>query len=159
MKGAFSPHFESENVLVREALARALGDQQLCLEEDQLKSLDLEGAIRRYLNTTFSKTLRMGVPPRRYFRGSPLSPGPPGLRASAARQHAGDIFGLMVPPACAGRAPSIAEAQLILDGGVEAALPWREPQHRKDGEIQVGHACEPKLLVFTCSPKLKPNGI
>src|SRR3954462_9968975 len=49
-KGAFSPHFESKDALVREALARALDDQQRCLDEDQLKGLDLEGAIRKYLN-------------------------------------------------------------------------------------------------------------
>src|SRR3981189_1840870 len=49
-KGAFSPHFESKEALVREALASALGDQQHRLDEDQQRGLDLEGAIRRYLN-------------------------------------------------------------------------------------------------------------
>ena len=49
-KGAFSPHFESKDALVREALGSALADQQHRLDEDQRKGLDLEGAIRRYLN-------------------------------------------------------------------------------------------------------------
>jgi AcrR family transcriptional regulator len=48
--GAFYPHFESKEALVREALASALGDQQHPLDEDQRRGLDLEGAIRRYLN-------------------------------------------------------------------------------------------------------------
>src|SRR3954470_20344602 len=48
-KGAFSPHFESKDALVREALASALSDQQHRLDEDQRRGLALEGAIRRYL--------------------------------------------------------------------------------------------------------------
>ncbi|WP_244430027.1 TetR family transcriptional regulator [Bradyrhizobium liaoningense] len=49
-KGAFSPHFESKDALVREALESALGDQQDRLDDDQGRGLNLEGAIRRYLN-------------------------------------------------------------------------------------------------------------
>src|ERR1700755_257506 len=49
-KGAFSPHFESKDALVREALASALDDQQHHLEDDQLMDSSLEGAIRGYLN-------------------------------------------------------------------------------------------------------------
>ncbi len=44
-KGAFSPHFESKDALVREALASALSDQQHRLDEDHRRGLDLEGAI------------------------------------------------------------------------------------------------------------------
>jgi len=48
--GAFYAHFDSKDALVREALATALADQQHRLEEDKRTGLDLEGAIRRYLN-------------------------------------------------------------------------------------------------------------
>src|ERR1700750_298196 len=61
-KGAFSPHFESKDALVREALASALADQQHRLEEDQQKGLDLEGAIRRYLNRAHLEDPAGGCP-------------------------------------------------------------------------------------------------
>lgn len=42
-KGAFSPHFESKEALVREALASALGDQQHRLDEDQQRAWPSRG--------------------------------------------------------------------------------------------------------------------
>ena len=61
-KGAFSPHFEFKDALVREALASALADQQHRLDEDRRKGLDLEGAIRRYLNRAHLEDLGGWVP-------------------------------------------------------------------------------------------------
>src|SRR6185295_14028150 len=61
-KGAFSPHFESKEELVREAVASALADQQHRLDEDQRRGLDLEGAIRRYLNRAHLENSAGGCP-------------------------------------------------------------------------------------------------
>ena len=61
-KGAFSPHFESKEALLREALASALGDQQHRLDEDQQRGLALEGAIRRYLNRAHLEEPAEGCP-------------------------------------------------------------------------------------------------
>ncbi len=77
-KGAFSPHFESKDALVREALASALDDQQHRLDEDQRRGLDLEGAIRRYLNRAHLEDPTGGCPRRRCSPKSPDSPCPPG---------------------------------------------------------------------------------
>ena len=142
-KGAFSPHFESKDELVREALARALGDQQRCLDEDQLKGLDLEGAIRRYLNRAHLEARAQGCPsaallpeiarqPRNTRRDYEEALGSyvatlaallPGADSAANRRRARAIFGLMVGTLQFARAvPDTVEAQQILDGGIEAAL-------------------------------------
>ncbi|MGX1354084.1 TetR/AcrR family transcriptional repressor of nem operon [Bradyrhizobium elkanii] len=141
-KGAFSPHFESKDELVREALASALGGQQHCLE-DQLKGLDLEGAIRRYLNRAHLKDRTDGCPSaallpeiarqplstrqdyekalRRYV--ATLAALLPGADSAANHRRATAIFGLMVGTLQFARAvPDAREAQQILDGGVEAAM-------------------------------------
>src|SRR5687768_3273894 len=60
--GAFYPHFESKGALGREALASALANQQQGLDEDQRKGLDLEGAIRRYLNRAHIEDPAVGCP-------------------------------------------------------------------------------------------------
>lgn len=142
-KGAFSPHFQSKDVLVREALTKALGDQQHCLDEDQLKGLDLEGAIRKYLNRAHLEEFADGCPSaallpeiareplstrqdyekalRRYV--ATLATLLPGADSAENRRRATAIFGLMVGTLQFARAvPDAAEAQQILDGGVEAAL-------------------------------------
>ena len=142
-KGAFSPHFESKDELVREALARALGDQQRCLDEDQLKGLDLEGAIRRYLDRAHLEAPARGCPsaallpeiarqPRNTRRDyekalgsyvATLAARLPGADSVANRRRARAIFGLMVGTLQFARAvPNAVEAQQILDGGIEAAL-------------------------------------
>ncbi len=142
--GAFYPHFESKEALVREALASALADQQHGLDEDQRKGLDLEGAIRRYLNRAhlddpavgcpsaalLPEIARQALPTRQDVRGRAEElrcrrwprcfrmPIP--QRASAAR-----------PPSSASwwelsssrePCPTPAQAEQILEGGVEAAL-------------------------------------
>jgi TetR/AcrR family transcriptional repressor of nem operon len=58
-KGAFAPHFESKEALVGEALASALADQNY---QDQRTGLDLEGAIRRYLNRAHLEDPAGGFP-------------------------------------------------------------------------------------------------
>ncbi|MCA6122826.1 TetR/AcrR family transcriptional regulator [Bradyrhizobium sp. WSM 1704] len=142
-KGAFSPHFESKDALVREALARALSDQQRCLDEDQLMGLDLEGAIRRYLNRAHLETPAQGCPSaallpeiarqpqntrRDYEKAlasyvASLAALLPGADSAANRRRARAIFGLMVGTLQFARAvPDAAEAQQMLDGGIEAAL-------------------------------------
>ncbi|QOZ27955.1 TetR/AcrR family transcriptional regulator [Bradyrhizobium sp. CCBAU 51753] len=142
-KGAFSPHFESKDVLVREALAKALGDQQHCLEEDQLRGLDLEGAVRRYLNRAHLEAPADGCPSAALLpeiARQPLSTRQdyeqalrsyvatlaallPGGDSADNSRRARVIFGLMVGTLQLARAvPSTAEAQQILDGGVAAAL-------------------------------------
>ena len=142
-KGAFSPHFQSKEVLVREALALALGGQQHCLDEDQLKGLDLEGAVRRYLNRAHLEAPADGCPSsallpeiarqplsirqdyekalRRYV--ATLAALLPGTDSVEKHRRATAIFGLMVGTLQFARAvPDANEAQQILDGGVEAAL-------------------------------------
>ncbi|MBR0873093.1 TetR family transcriptional regulator [Bradyrhizobium tropiciagri] len=142
-KGAFSPHFESKDELVREALARALGDQQRCLDEDQLKGLDFEGAIRRYLDRAHLEAPAQGCPsaallpeiarqPRHTRRDYEKALGSyvatlaallPGADSAANHRRARAIFGLMVGTLQFARAvPDAVEAQQILDGGIEAAL-------------------------------------
>ena len=142
-KGAFSPHFESKDALVREALARALGDQQHCLDEDQLNGLDLEGAIRKYLNRAHLEARAQGCPSAallpeiarqpentrqdyekalgRYV--ATLAALLPGADAAANHRRARAIFGLMVGTLQFARAvPDAAQAQQILDDGIETAL-------------------------------------
>jgi|SRR4051812_3470193 TetR/AcrR family transcriptional repressor of nem operon len=142
-KGAFSPHFESKDTLVREALARALGDQQRCLDEDQLEGLDVEGAIRRYLNRAHLKAPAQGCPsaallpeiarqPRNTRQDYEKALGSyvatlaallPGAHSASNHRRARAVFGLMVGTLQFARAvPEAAEAQQILDGGIEAAL-------------------------------------
>lgn len=142
-KGAFSPHFQSKDVLVREALTKALGDQQHCLDEDQLKGLDLEGAIRKYLNRAhleefadvcpsaalLPEIARQPLSTRQDYEKAlrsyvaTLATLLPGADSAENRRCATAIFGLMVGTLQFARAvPDAAEAQQILDGGVEAAL-------------------------------------
>jgi TetR/AcrR family transcriptional regulator, transcriptional repressor for nem operon len=142
-KGAFSPHFESKDALVREALASALGDQQHRLDEDQLKGLDLEGAVRGYLNRAHLEAPADGCPSAALLpeiARQPLSTKQdyekalrsyvatlaallPGADSAANRRRATAIFSLMVGTLQIARAvPGAAEAQRILDNGIEAAL-------------------------------------
>jgi TetR/AcrR family transcriptional regulator, transcriptional repressor for nem operon len=142
-KGAFSPHFESKDALVREALASALADQQHCFDEDQRKGLDLEGAIRRYLNRAHLEDSADGCPSaallpeisrqplstrQDYEKGlrsyvSTLAALLPDAGSAASGRRATAIFGLMVGTLQFARAvPDAARAEQILEGGVEAAL-------------------------------------
>jgi AcrR family transcriptional regulator len=142
-KGAFSPHFESKEALVREALASALGDQQHRLDEDQRRGLDLEGAIRRYLNRAHLEDPAGGCPSaallpeiarqppstrQDYEKGlrsyvASLAALLPDADSAASGRRATAIFGLMVGILQFARAvPDAAQAEQILEAGVEAAL-------------------------------------
>ena len=142
-KGAFSPHFESKEALVREAIGSALVDQQHRYGEDQRRGLDLEGAIRGYLNRAHLKDRAGGCPSaallpeiarqplstrRDYAKGlqsyvSTLAVLLPGVDSAASDRRATAIFGLMVGILQFARAvPDAAQAEQILEVGVEAAL-------------------------------------
>ncbi|WP_342739858.1 TetR/AcrR family transcriptional regulator [Bradyrhizobium sp. B117] len=142
-KGAFSPHFESKEALVREALASALSDQQHRLDEDYRRGLDLEGAVRRYLNRAHLQDPTGGCPSaallpeiarqplstrKDYEEGlrsyvATLAALLPDADAEASRRRATAIFGLMVGTLQLARAmPNATQAEQILEGGVEAAL-------------------------------------
>jgi AcrR family transcriptional regulator len=142
-KGAFSPHFSSKEALVREAIASALGDQQHRLDEDQRRGLDLEGAIRRYLNRAHLEDPAAGCPSaallpeitrqplstrQDYEKGlqsyvSTLAALLPDSDSASSGRRAMAIFALMVGTLQFARAvPDAAQAEQILEGGVEAAL-------------------------------------
>jgi len=142
-KGAFSPHFESKEQLVREAIASALGDQQHRLDEDRQKGLDLEGAIRSYLNRAHLEESASGCPSaallpeiaRRplstrqdYEKAlqsyvSSLAALLPDADSASSRRRATAIFGLMVGTLQFARAVhDTVQAEQVLEGGVEAAL-------------------------------------
>ncbi len=141
--GAFYPHFASKEALVREALASALADQQHRLEEDQRNGMDLEGAIRRYLNRAHLEDPACGCPSaallpeiarqplatrETYEEGlrsyvSALAALLPDADSATSGRRATSIFALMVGTLQLARAVSnAAEAEQILEGGVEAAL-------------------------------------
>jgi AcrR family transcriptional regulator len=141
--GAFYSHFESKEALVREALADALADQHQRLEEDHRTGLDLEGAIRRYLNRAhledpaggcpsaalLPEIARQPLPTRKVYEEglrsyvSTLATLLPDADPAASRRRATAIFGLMVGTLQLARTvPDAAEAEQILEGGVEAAL-------------------------------------
>jgi AcrR family transcriptional regulator len=142
-KGAFSPHFESKEELVREAVASALADQRHRLDEEQQRGLDLEGAIRRYLNRAHLENSAGGCPSaallpeiarqplstrQDYEQGlrsymSTLAALLPDADFVAKGRRATAIFGLMVGTLQFARAvPDAAQAEQILEGGIEAAL-------------------------------------
>jgi AcrR family transcriptional regulator len=141
--GAFYPHFDSKETLVREALSSALEDQTAQLAQGCEEGIDIEEAIRRYLNLAHIDASEEGCPSaallpeigrqpdstkQAYEQGllaylrqlAALLP-KPGSRQ--ARQQATAIFGLMVGTLQIARAvsdPSL--AQEIIEKGVQAAL-------------------------------------
>ncbi|GEP57852.1 TetR/AcrR family transcriptional regulator [Reyranella soli] len=141
--GAFYAHFASKEALVREALASALADQQHRLEEDQRTGMNLEGAIRGYLSRAHLGGPARGCPSaallpeiarqplrtrQRYEEGlrsyvSALAALLPDAGSATSGRRATAIFALMVGTLQLARAVSnAAEAEQILEGGVEAAL-------------------------------------
>jgi TetR/AcrR family transcriptional regulator, transcriptional repressor for nem operon len=142
-KGAFAPHFESKEALVRDAVASALAEQQHRFDEDQRSGLDLEGAIRNYLNRAHLEDSASGCPSaallpeiarqplstrQDYEKGlrnyvSALAALLPDAGSATSVRRAMAIFGLMVGTLQIARAmPDAAQAEQILEGGVEAAL-------------------------------------
>lgn len=141
--GAFYTHFESKEALVREALGCALGEQHSQLEQDRQAGLDLEGAVRRYLNMAHLADAANGCPSAALLPEIARQPAATrmiydeGLRAyvedlalllpdagtEASRRRAMAIFGLMAGTLQLARAvPDADQAEVILEGGVEAVL-------------------------------------
>ncbi|ARP82314.1 TetR family transcriptional regulator [Bordetella genomosp. 8] len=146
--GAFYPHFESKEALVKEALSSALQDQQDALTNEDTGAADIEDAIRRYLNTSHLVGYEEGCPSaallpeigrqpettrQRYEQAvlayvdglAGLLPDP---KRAKRREQAIAIFGLMVGTLQIARAVSDHKlAEAILEGGVQAALTLAHP--------------------------------
>jgi AcrR family transcriptional regulator len=141
--GAFYPHFDSKETLVREALSSALNDQLSALTSEEDGAVDIEDAIRRYLNKSHLKGCEDGCPsaallPEIGRQSDPtkkvyeeaylayaeglalLLPDP---ASAKSRRQAATIFGLMVGTIQIARAVSDPQlAEEILEDGVQAAL-------------------------------------
>jgi TetR/AcrR family transcriptional regulator, transcriptional repressor for nem operon len=140
--GAFYPHFESKEALVREAIVSALTDQRASLEQAGAAELGIEDVIRHYLNIAHLHGTEDGCPSAALLPEIGRQPDstrnayevglgkyvetlasylPPS--SSSSRERAMAIFGLMVGTLQIARAVSneIVAAQ-ILEGGVQAAL-------------------------------------
>jgi AcrR family transcriptional regulator len=141
--GAFYPHFDSKEALVREALSSALNDQFSALTNELTGATSIEDAIRRYLNKSHLAGCEEGCPSaallpeigrqsestrkmyeqayRTYVEGlAKLLPDP---GSAKSRRQAATIFGLMVGTMQIARA--VSDSQLaggILEDGVQAAL-------------------------------------
>lgn len=141
--GAFYPHFDSKETLVKEALSSALLHQYSVLTNDETGASNIEDAIRRYLNMSHLIGCEEGCPSaallpeigrqpestRKLYEKAYLSyteglarllPDP---ASAKSRRQAAAIFGLMVGTMQIARAvadPQLAEE--ILEGGVHAAL-------------------------------------
>lgn len=141
--GAFYPHFESKEVLVREATKGALCEQQQRLEQSLKEGRDLESVIRSYLNPAHLKDAGRGCPSAALLPEIARQPTPtrrayeaslqsfvsalagllPDADPGAAIQRATAIFALMVGTLQIARAvPDSAHAKKVLDGGIQAAL-------------------------------------
>lgn len=140
--GAFYPHFESKDALVREAVASALADQNAKLQKAS-ETDGIESIIRGYLDVSHLKgrengcpsaallpeIARQGASTRKAYESGllayieTLSKALPASTSSSPRQRAMAIFGLMVGTLQMARAVSDASlAANILEGGVQAAL-------------------------------------
>ena len=141
--GAFYPHFKSKEELVREALSRAIEEQQHRVEESLGAAGELEGVIRTYLSLEHLKSpacgwpsaavlpevARQSTPTRQAYEDGinsyllVLAPLIPEADAAVANRRATAIFALMVGTLQYARAVTdIAAAEQILESGVEAAL-------------------------------------
>lgn len=141
--GAFYLHFKSKEELVREALSRAIEEQQHRVEESLRAASELEGVIRTYLSLDHLKSPACGCPsaallPEVARQSTPtrqayedginsyllvLAPLIPEADAAVANRRATAIFALMVGTLQYARAVTdIAAAERILESGVEAAL-------------------------------------
>ncbi|MGW7775690.1 TetR/AcrR family transcriptional regulator [Pseudomonas machongensis] len=141
--GAFYPHFDSKETLVREVLAETLADQRDRLVQQSQAGAGIEQAIRSYLNAEHVAEWENGCPSaallpeimrqssatREVYEGglldyvSVLATYLPEPETAASRQRAMALFGLMVGTLQLARAVSDeALRERILQGGLETAL-------------------------------------
>ncbi|WP_244808645.1 MULTISPECIES: TetR/AcrR family transcriptional regulator [Caballeronia] len=141
--GAFYPHFDSKDTLVKEALSSALQDQQCALTDDETGAVSIEDAIRRYLNMSHLLGCAEGCPSAALLPEISRQPEPtkkmyeeayrlyvdglasflPDPRSRKSRRQAAAIFALMVGTVQVARAVSDPRfAEEILENGVQAAL-------------------------------------
>ncbi|ANN72243.1 TetR/AcrR family transcriptional regulator [Bordetella bronchialis] len=141
--GAFYPHFDSKETLVREAVSSALSDQAARLANGGEAAAGIEGAIRDYLSMSHLQGCEEGCPSAALLPEIGRQPAPtrqayqdgllayvaqlatllPKPKSAQARRRATAIFGLMVGTLQLARAvadPALAEQ--ILEEGVQAAL-------------------------------------
>jgi AcrR family transcriptional regulator len=141
--GAFYPHFDSKESLLRETIVSTMAELRARLERDKSVGSGIEGAIRGYLNTPHIQGSEEGCPSaamlpeigrqsestrKAYEDGlltyvSDLAAYLPNPGATSSKRHAMAIFALMVGTLQIARAVTDeALAESILEGGVEAAL-------------------------------------
>jgi len=141
--GAFYPHFDSKDTLVKESLSSALNDQYSILTNEESGAVDIEDAIRRYLNKSHLLGCDEGCPsaallpeigrqsePTRKMYEEAYSSYAEGLakllpdpESAKSRRQAATIFALMVGTIQIARAVSDPQlAEEILEDGVQAAL-------------------------------------
>jgi AcrR family transcriptional regulator len=140
--GAFYPHFESKEALVRDTVAYALNCQHEKLKET-LQKAGIEAAIRGYLSMDHLNALGKGCPSAAlvpeiaraseetraaYFTGleeyvATLAEYLPEATPKTASQRAMALFGLMLGTLQIARAaPEPAVAKAILNNGIKTAL-------------------------------------
>jgi TetR/AcrR family transcriptional regulator, transcriptional repressor for nem operon len=141
--GAFYPHFESKESLLRETLATTMADRNAQLKRDTGVDSSIDDAIRWYLNKSHLEGIEKGCPsaallpeigrrskPTRkaYENGvlgfiSALAAYLPDPGSASSKRRAMAIFSLLVGTLQIARAVTDkALAEGILEGGVEAAL-------------------------------------
>ena len=141
--GAFYAHFDSKEDLVRESLSSALAEQLAQLQQAHEGEIDIEGAIRRYLNKSHLDGCEDGCPSAALLPEISRQPALtkkayeeqllayaktlatllPSPKSAQTKRKATAIFSLMVGTLQMARAvsdPLLAEE--ILEGGVQAAL-------------------------------------
>ncbi|NKM00924.1 TetR/AcrR family transcriptional regulator [Rhizobium leguminosarum] len=141
--GAFYPHFDSKETLVREAVVSALNDRLANLEQARTANLGIEDVIRDYLNVAHLQGSEDGCPSAallpeigrqpdstrkayedglaRYIEA--LAAYLPASPSSSPSERAMAIFSLMVGTLQIARAVSDpSRAAEIIEGGVQAAL-------------------------------------
>jgi AcrR family transcriptional regulator len=141
--GAFYPHFDSKETLVREAIVSALNNQLANLEQAQTTDMGIEDVIRDYLNIAHLQGTEEGCPSaallpeigrqpdstrKAYEDGlafyiEALAAYLPASPSSSPSERAMAMFSLMVGTLQIARAVSDpSRAAEIIEGGVQAAL-------------------------------------
>jgi TetR/AcrR family transcriptional regulator, transcriptional repressor for nem operon len=174
--GAFYPHFESKESLLREALANTIADQRARLEKDSGVGSGIEGAIRGYLNKSHleggeegcpSAALlpeigRQSEPTRKAYEDglltyiSALAAHLPDPRSASSKRRAMAVFGLMVGTLQIARAVADeALAEDILEGGIEAALSLAKEQEPTNSGVTREKRSSPSRARMQGLQKLK----